>query len=226
MSSISIVEEECDTPDAGADADADATLSAKMRRLAFRQASSRVQQREVVRLHGLVRAARKAPGCVHLQRGRELELAVREPRLPLSGLSRALFAPNGGMSEDAVLFAVEYEIDDGGSGHQQHGDLLFWEPGDPGDPGDPAAPQNTGRWVAVECKRLTGGPWVESHAAQRCSGAERQATRIAARLRSWLSHLCAHDDSLRRSAAMRDGARCVVAATLTEAGISFRDVSP
>lgn len=185
---------------------ADEKLSGKMRRIAKGGLSS-VQQREVVRLHRLVRAAKKAPGCVHLQRGREFELAVKEPRLPLTGLSRALFGPEG-LSVDAVLFAVEYEIDDGGRGHQQHGDLLFWEPA-----GE--------RWVAVECKRLTGGHWVESHAAQRSCGAERQAVRIAARLQSWLSHLCAHDESLRRSAAMRDGARCVVAATLTEAGIKL-----
>ena len=72
----------------------DAKLSAKMRRIAKGGLCS-VQQREVVRLHRLVRAAKKAPGCVHLQRGRELELAVKEPRLPLSSLSRALFGPEG-----------------------------------------------------------------------------------------------------------------------------------
>jgi hypothetical protein len=38
---------------------------------------------------------------------------------------------------------------------------------------------------------------------------------------SWLAHLCEHDDVLARSAAMRDGARRVDAATLTEDGLAF-----
>jgi hypothetical protein len=174
-------------------------LSDVLRRVARRGGKeggdAALHQRAAIRLHRLVRWG----GA----RSRELALAVTQPTR--EGVSTAVLEAFG---IGTVLLAVEYEVDDGGSGRQQHGDLLFWEPA-------------LGRLVAVECKRIAGGEWVERHAAKRAAEAGEQARRIASRLQSWLAHLCRHDDSLARCEALCDGAQRVAAATLTENGVMF-----
>lgn len=158
-----------------------------------------LHQRAVIRLHRLARGRDT--------RGEELTLATSRPTTR-GGLACTVMR---GLRDGAVLLTAEYEVDDGGRGHQQHGDLLFWE----------AAADDGGRLVVVECKRVAGGVWVSSHAAQRTTAVAQQAQRIAKRVRSWLAHLCEHDGSLSRCVALRDGARCVAAATLTDSGMCF-----
>lgn len=172
-----------------------------------------VHQRAVVRLHQLVRAAGRDA------RGRELALATRPPTR--DGLAAALLAR---LRPGAVLLAVEFDVDDGGRGSQQHGDLLFWEPASPAGTSDALAADCSaspapGRMVAVECKLGSEA----RRGARRTAHAAAQAVCVAARVRSWLAHLCAHDHSLARSAAIRDGAAHIVPASLTEAGIVFAD---
>ena len=157
-----------------------------------------LHQRAVIRLHRLARGRDT--------RGEELTLATSRPTTR-GGLACTVMQ---GLRDDAVLLTAEYEVDDGGRGHQQHGDLLFWE-----------AANDGGRLVVVECKRVAGGVWVSTHAAQRTTAVALQALRIAKRVRSWLAHLCEHDESLSRCVALCDGARCVAAATLTDRGFCF-----
>jgi hypothetical protein len=174
-------------------------LSEVLRRVARRGGKeggvAGLHQRAAIRLHRLVRWGGAS--------SRELALAVTQPTR--EGVSKAVLEAFG---IGTVLLAVEYEVDDGCRGRQQHGDMLFWEPAQ-------------GRLVAVECKRIAGGDWVERHAAQRAAEAGEQARRIATRLQSWLAHLCRHDDTLARCEALCDGARRVAAATLTENGVMF-----
>lgn len=186
--------------EAGSSSRAEA-LSDQLRRIARREGKEGgregLHQRSVIRLHRLVR------GCD--ARGSEMAQAVAAPTR--EGLSATV---TEGLRAGAVLLAVEYELDDGGRGRQQHGDMLFWEPAGGGE---------DGRWVAVECKRLMGGKWVESHRGDRAAAVEAQAKRVAGRVRSWLSHLCAHDETMSRCVALRDGARSVAPATLTDEGL-------
>jgi hypothetical protein len=121
------------------------------------------------------------------------------------------------LREGAVLLAVEYEVDDGGGGHQQHGDLLFWEP----RPLLIPLPGSRGRFVAMECKRLVGGEYIETHKRKRTANAVEQSKRVAQRIQSWLVHLCEHDETFSLCETICDGACGVAAATLTEHGVTF-----
>jgi hypothetical protein len=150
----------------------------------------------------------------------ELALAANGPSLTANGpsLMAAMSAVvTDALREGAVLLAVEYEVDDGGGGHQQHGDLLFWEPG----PLPLPLPGSRGRFVAMECKCLVGGVYIETHKRKRTANAVEQSKRVAQRIQSWLVHLCEHDETFSLCETLCDGACGVAAATLTEHGVTF-----
>lgn len=174
-----------------------------------------IQNREVMRIHNLIKIAKKNPTNIALLRGKEYELCVKKPRQDKTGLSQLLFK---NISEHAILIASEYEIDDGCL-RQQHGDLLFWQPAI--TEGDASAPN--GRWIVIECKRLIGGYWIEYHSEQRLENVKQQSKRITERLKSWLTHLCKYDEMLDNCAVIKDGVRCISTAILTEKGLVFID---
>ena len=153
----------------------------------------------VIRLHQIIRKDKPWR--------RKLAFAAAVAKPTTVGLSDKVLKAMGG---DVVLLAVQYEIDDGGV--QQRGDLLFWQPG---------TGSETGRLVAVQCKRLVGGYSVQHSAKRRLARAARSAEWHAGRIQSWLAHLCTHDASFARCVVLRDGARHVAAATLTEYGLNF-----